>query len=64
MQKNKYLETVYSEDNAPFSNYPSKLINFLTTKAQLKENQKILEMGCGRGDFINEFKKRIRSLWN
>ena len=58
MQKNKYLETVYSEDNAPFSNYPSKLINFLTTKAQLKENQKILEMGCGRGDFINEFKKK------
>jgi ubiquinone/menaquinone biosynthesis C-methylase UbiE len=30
----------------------------LFKKANLKENQKILELGCGRGDFINEFKKK------
>ena len=58
MQKNRYLETVYSEENAPFSEYPSKLVNFLIDKARLLEKQKILELGCGRGDFINEFKKK------
>ena len=56
MPDNKYLETIYSENNTPFSKYPSKLINFLIKKADLKKNQKILELGCGRGDFINEFK--------
>ena len=58
MQKNRYLETVYSEENAPFSEYPSKFVNFLIDKARLLEKQKILELGCGRGDFINEFKKK------
>lgn len=58
MQNNKYLETIYSEEKTPFSNYPNKLIRYLFKKANLKKNQKILELGCGRGDFINEFKKK------
>ncbi len=57
MKENKYLETIYSENNTPFTTYPSKLIKFLIDKANLKEDQKILELGCGRGEFIIEFKK-------
>ncbi len=57
MSENKYLETIYNEKSAPFSTYPSKLIKYLIDKAGLKQNQKILELGCGRGDFIVEFKK-------
>ena len=57
MQENKYLETIYSEKNTPFTTYPSKLIKFLIDKANLKKCQKILELGCGRGEFIIEFKK-------
>ncbi len=57
MQENKYLETIYNENNTPFTTYPGKLIKYLIKRADLKENQKILELGCGRGDFIIEFKK-------
>ena len=57
MQENKYLETIYSENKTPFTSYPGKLIKHLIEKANLKEKQKILELGCGRGDFIIEFKK-------
>ncbi len=58
MVQKKYLETIYSQENKPFSEYPSKLIAFLIKKGNLKKNQKILELGCGRGDFIIEFKKK------
>lgn len=57
MVQKKYLETIYNEENKPFSDYPKKLINHLIEIANLQQNQKILELGCGRGDFIIEFKK-------
>ena len=52
-----YLETKYSENKTPFTKYPGELIKYLTKRANLKDKQKILELGCGRGDFIIEFKK-------
>ncbi len=56
MTQNKYLETIYNQENKPFSVYPKKLIKYLIKRANLKKNQKILELGCGRGDFISEFR--------
>jgi SAM-dependent methyltransferase len=53
-----YLETIYSQKKKPFTEYPKKLINYLCTRFDLKENDKLLEIGCGRGDFLNEFKKK------
>ncbi len=58
MVKSKYLETIYDEKQKPFSEYPKQLIEYLIKKAGLFENQKIIELGCGRGDFIIEFKKK------
>tara|TARA_B100001175_G_C19497746_1_gene636314 strand:- start:655 stop:1338 length:684 start_codon:yes stop_codon:yes gene_type:complete len=58
MTEKKYLETIYSETKTPFSSYPSKLIDYLIKRANLKKDQKILELGCGRGDFIIEFKNK------
>ncbi len=52
---NKYLEVVYDLKSKPQSNYPKKLANYLVNKYQISEGQKFLELGCGRGDFINEF---------
>ena len=57
MSRDNYLETVYSEKNIPFSTYPQKLIKHLCEKFKLKQDQKLLEFGCGRGEFLNEFKK-------
>lgn len=55
MVQQNYLETIYSEQKTPITNYPKKLINYLIERNQLERNQKILELGCGRGDFLNEF---------
>ena len=32
-----------------------KLIIYLIKRFKLEKNQKVLELGCGRGDFLNEF---------
>ena len=55
MKEKNYLETVYSVENRPFTNYPKKLIIYLIKRFKLEKNQKVLELGCGRGDFLNEF---------
>ena len=52
---NKYLEVVYDLESKPQSNYPKKLAKYLVNKYKISEGQKFLELGCGRGDFINEF---------
>ena len=57
MTNSKYIDIVYSENKKPFSNYPEKLIKYLTKTYNLDTKSKILEMGCGRGEFINEFTK-------
>jgi SAM-dependent methyltransferase len=55
MTDKKYIDVVYSIDKKPFSSYPKKLIKHLSIIYDLKINSKILELGCGRGEFINEF---------
>lgn len=55
MKEKNYLETFYNVENRPFTNYPKKLIIYLIKRFKLEKNQKVLELGCGRGDFLNEF---------
>ena len=55
MNQSNYLETIYNENNSPFTDYPKKLINYLFNRFKMKKNQKLLELGCGRGEFLNEF---------
>jgi len=54
---NKYLEIVYNLKNRPLTNYPEKLAKYVVKNYNIKEKDKFLELGCGRGDFINEFTK-------
>ena len=56
MSQKNYLETIYSKESRPLTNYPKKLINYLIRRLDLEKDQKILELGCGRGEFLNEFK--------
>ena len=51
-----YLKIVYSEKKRPFTDYPSKLVKYLYDKFNLKPGMKILEPGCGRGEFLKGFK--------
>ena len=57
MKKKKidYVENRYSEKDMPFTDYPNKLAKYLFKKNNMSQDEKILELGCGRGEFINAF---------
>ena len=57
MTDKSYIDVVYEAKKKPFTAYPEKLIKLLVKKYNLKKESKILEMGCGRGEFLNEFTK-------
>tara|TARA_B100000963_G_scaffold312126_1_gene289403 strand:- start:114 stop:806 length:693 start_codon:yes stop_codon:yes gene_type:complete len=50
-----YVNTIYSEKNKPFTDYPKKLAKYLFNRYNIKKNARLLEFGCGRGEFLNEF---------
>ena len=51
-----YLTVVYGEGVRPYTDYPSKLITHLFERFKMKPGMKILEPGCGRGEFLRVFK--------
>ena len=52
-----YIEVVYSANNTPKTAYPYKLATYLFDMFGMEKGQKILEPGCGRGEFLNGFRK-------
>ena len=52
-----YIKVIYSSDNTPKTDYPDKLAAYLFRKFGMQKGQKILEPGCGRGEFLNGFRK-------
>jgi ubiquinone/menaquinone biosynthesis C-methylase UbiE len=55
MTNSKYVDIIYNTRDRPFNDYPDKLINHLISIYELKKNSKLLEIGCGRGDFLKAF---------
>jgi len=55
MTDSKYIDVIYSAEKKPFTTYPKKLIKELVKRFKLNTNSSILELGCGRGEFLNEF---------
>ena len=53
--RNANVNIVYDEKIRPFTSYPSRLVKYLIKRFSLRKNFKILELGCGRGEFLNEF---------
>lgn len=51
-----YLNIVYSEENTPYTDYPQKLAKYLFDSFEFKQNQTMLEIGCGRGEMLRNFK--------
>jgi ubiquinone/menaquinone biosynthesis C-methylase UbiE len=49
-----YLKVLYNKKKKPITSYPEKFVKYNIKRFNLK-NKKLLEIGCGRGDFINEF---------
>ena len=52
-----YINTIYNETDRPKTTYPNQLVKYLFDKFEMKSNDLFLEAGCGRGDFLKEFKK-------
>lgn len=50
-----YINVIYDVSNKPITDYPHKLAKHLKNKLQLKDGSSILDVGCGRGDFLNGF---------
>jgi SAM-dependent methyltransferase len=52
--KPDYLQVTYALDRLPKTAYPSRLARLLTRTVYLKPGR-ILDVGCGRGEYLQEF---------
>ncbi len=53
----QYLSVAYDLKSHPYSDYPSKLCAYLFQAFELRKGMKMLEPGCGRGEFLSNFKR-------
>lgn len=52
-----YLDVMYSKKDKPLTNYPDQLADYFIKSYHLEKGSKILDNGCGRGDFLEAFQK-------
>lgn len=61
MQDNKdslnknYIDVIYDVSSKPITDYPHKLTKHLKERFDIDDGLSILDVGCGRGDFLNGF---------
>jgi len=53
--KRDYVDVVYSEKDRPLTSYPAQLAQYLFERYHLKQGDKLLDIGCGRGEFLRGF---------
>jgi SAM-dependent methyltransferase len=56
LKDSRYLEVTYSAERAPASEYPALLARYLM-RTTYKKTGKLLDIGSGRGDFIDAFSR-------
>ena len=50
-----YVQVAYREKDKPFGEYPLQLAEYIIKRYHLKKGMKILDNGCGRGEFLHAF---------
>ena len=55
LKSNDYLKVTYSEERAPYGEYPLLFAKHLIAE-HYKGPGKILDLGCGRGDYLKVFR--------
>jgi SAM-dependent methyltransferase len=53
--KRDYVEVVYNEQDRPLTTYPQQLAKYLFDRFGLRRGDKLLDIGCGRGEFLKGF---------
>lgn len=53
--KRDYVAVVYNEQDRPLTTYPDQLASYLFERYDLKTDSKLLDIGCGRGEFLRGF---------
>jgi SAM-dependent methyltransferase len=53
--KRDYVDVVYNERDRPLTTYPDKLARYLVDCYGVKPGQSLLDIGCGRGEFLRGF---------
>ena len=53
--KRDYVDVVYNEQDRPLTAYPQQLARHLFDRFGLKQGDKLLDIGCGRGEFLRGF---------
>lgn len=52
-----HLATIFTEKHRPRTNYPNQLAKHLTERFHLAQGARLLEIGCGRAEFLIGFKR-------
>jgi ubiquinone/menaquinone biosynthesis C-methylase UbiE len=52
-----YVSVVYDEKRTPKTDYPGRLIRYLIDRFGIPLGSKLLEIGCGRGEFLEFFQR-------
>tara|TARA_A100001011_G_C14271927_1_gene827359 strand:- start:741 stop:1424 length:684 start_codon:yes stop_codon:yes gene_type:complete len=55
MKNSNYVDVIYNKKDVPFTVYPSILVKHLISRYNIQKNSSLLELGCGRGEFLNQF---------
>jgi cyclopropane fatty-acyl-phospholipid synthase-like methyltransferase len=50
-----YVDVVYNEADRPLTEYPQKLAGYLFNRYGMKKGDNLLDIGCGRGEFLKGF---------
>ena len=54
LEEKTYLDVTYSLKTHPEGDYPNCLSKYIT-KTYFKRNGRLLDIGCGRGDYLDAF---------
>ena len=53
--KKDYVSVIYNEEDRPFTKYPDLLARYLVKRYELSKGKTLLDLGCGRGEFLRGF---------
>ena len=55
MRGRDYVDVIYNEADRPLTQYPQKLARHLFERYSLRPGDRLLDVGCGRGEFLSGF---------